>query len=135
VSSDARPESSAELVHATPEELAIVEIEGEVIRKMLGKLPGFEIEMPVGYRRNTHLKFELEVRVRNVATNEDRKGELSRMHTFALEEIKLIGAYTADQLDPGVGGSASVSAAGGTASDDRPDAGGTGTGGLPDVGF
>lgn len=120
---------------STPEELPIVEFEGDLVRQMLGKIPGFEIEMPVGYKRGTHLKFELEVRIRNVAVNEDRKGELSRMHTFALEEIKLVGAYTADQLDPGVGGSASVSSAGGTeVSDGRPELE-SGVRGPADVGF
>lgn len=130
MSSDERPEETpgTELVHA--ESLPIVEIEGEIIRTMLGVMPKFEIEMPVGYKRGTHLKFEVEVRVRNFAINEDRKGNLARVHTFALEEIKLIGAYTADQVDPGVGGSASVGAIG---SDDRSDLG-TGEGG-PDVGF
>ncbi len=131
MTSDARPEgpssssSSTEIVHRPPTELPIVEVEGEIIRKMLAKMPGFEVELPVGYRRGTHLKFEVEVRVRGIAHREGkgRDKELERMHDFALEEIKLIGAYTADQLDPGVGGSAAVSA------------GGTGTGDGTDVGF
>jgi hypothetical protein len=134
---DERPELAISTT-ATPEELPLVEFEGDLVRTMLGKIPGFEIEMPVGYRRGTHLKFELEVRIRNVAVNEDRKGELSRMHTFALEEIKLVGAYTADQLDPGVGGSASVSSngMGTTASDDRLELeAAPGDEGAGDVGF
>lgn len=131
-SSSSELATTSSMVSTTVEELPIIEVEGEIIRKMLAKMPGFEIELPVGYRRNTHLKFEIEVRVKGVNHREGKgKGhELERMHDFALEEIKLVGAYTADQLDPGVGGSAGVSA---QSPDDRP--AGTGTGEQRDVGF
>lgn len=123
-----------EVVHQTATELAVVEIEGEMVREMTGVLPRLVFQMPVGYKRNTHLKFELEVRVRDWAMKENTKGELSREHNFALVEITLIGAYTADQVDPGVGGSAAVSAPGmRNDSDTRPDGESNGTGtGEPD---
>lgn len=92
-------------------EIPVAEFEGEMVRAMLGKIPAINMEMPVGYARGTHLKVELELRVRSVRVEEDRRGDLTREHIFALEEIKLVGAYTADDLDPGVGGSASASAA------------------------
>ena len=117
-----------ELVHETATELPIVEIEGEVVREMTGIIPRLVFTMPVGYRRNTHLRFEIEVRVRDWSFKENGKGELSREHVFALEEITLVGAYTAAQADPGVGGSNAVSAPGMKDDPDtRPD---TGTGDI-----
>lgn len=101
------------LVEATQPEpalgLPVVEFEGEFVRKMEGVLPQITMDMDAGYARGTHLKMMVEVRVRNVRFDEV-KGEVVRRHHFALEEIQLLGAYTADQVDPGVGGSASVAA-------------------------
>lgn len=96
----------AEPVHAT--QIPVAEFEGEYVRVMLGKLPGITMEMDYGYARGTHLKLELEVRVRSVQVDEvasgKNKGELFRLHQFAIEEAKILGAYTADEADPGVGG-------------------------------
>lgn len=91
-------------------EVPVAEFEGEFIRTMNGKLPALSLEMPVGYKRGTHLKLELEVRVRDVSVTADKNDELTRVHVFSLEEVKLLGAYTADELDPGVGGNAAVGA-------------------------
>lgn len=89
-------------------ELPVAEFEGEVVRVMLGKIPALNLEMEFGYPRGTHLKLELEVRCRAVHVDEftagPNRGELYREHIFALEEAKIIGVYTADELDPGVGG-------------------------------
>lgn len=119
--------ATVEKVHKTVE-VPVAEFEGEFIREMVGKIPQIVMEMPVGYARGTHLKLEVEVRVRSVTVDEFKsgpnKGELYREHTLALEEIKLIGAYAAEELDPGVGGSASaaaVQAEGEDDSDDRPE--------------
>lgn len=120
-----------DVVHQTPSavEVPVATHEGEYIQTFIGKVPAITLEMPVGYMRGTHLKFEVEVRVRGVSYDEDRKGNLFAEHKLALEEVKLIGAYTAEQLDPGTGGSASVAAAGEDdedeqheeGSDERPD--------------
>ena len=103
---------SKDLVHTTPVEIAVANFEGEMVRYMVGKVPGLTLDMDHGYKRNTHLKVELELRVRKVSTDEYtsgvRKGELYREHLFTVEEAKVIGAYTADELDPGVGGSAAA---------------------------
>lgn len=102
-----------EKVHRTVE-IPVAEFEGEFVREMIGKIPQIVMEMPMGYARHTHLKLELEVRVGRVLVDEfksgEKKGQLYREHTLSLEEIKLVGAYTADEMDPGVGGSASVEA-------------------------
>jgi hypothetical protein len=93
-------------VHAL--EIPVAEFEGEYVRNMLGKIPGITLEMDYGYARGTHLKLELEVRVRKVAVDEvahgKNKGDLFRLHEFVIEEAKILGAYTAEQADPGVGG-------------------------------
>lgn len=102
-----------EKVHKTVE-IPVAEFEGEYVREMIGKIPQITMGMDMGYARHTHLKLELEVRVGRVVVDEfrsgEKKGQLYREHTLVLEEIKLLGAYTADELDPGVGGSASVDA-------------------------
>lgn len=109
--SDLEPASSGDddVTPVTP--IFVTEFEGEYVRVMLGKLPAVELAMPEGYQRGTHLKLELEVRVRNVRYDEIRsgehKGELARHHVLVLEEAKLLGAYRPEDLDPGVGGSAS----------------------------
>jgi hypothetical protein len=102
------------VVHSTAVSLPVAEFEGEMVRIMHGKLPGLTLEMDYGYRRDTHIKVELELRVRSVTVDEVRsgknKGDLVRVHEFALEEAKILGAYTAEELEQGVGGSASVAA-------------------------
>lgn len=99
--------------------IPVAEFEGDFVRYMEGKLPAITMEMPEGYARGTHLKMMIEVRIRNVRYEEDRKGELTRQHVFALEEIQLVGAYAPEDLDPGVGGSASA----GALSEDETDVG------------
>lgn len=90
-------------------EIPVADFEGEYVRLMVGKLPAINLEMDYGYARGTHLKLELEVRVRSVNVDEvssgRNKGDLVREHKFALEEARIIGAYTADQAEQGVGGS------------------------------
>lgn len=115
--------------------IPVAEFEGEYVRAMEGKLPAIALDMPEGYARGTHLKLEVEVRVRNVRYEEIRsgpdKGDLTRQHVFALEEVRLLGAYTPDEVDPGVGGSASIEAVRAEDEADEEDLPATGT----DVGF
>lgn len=108
-------------VHRTAMEIPVAEFEGEYVRLMLGRLPQLTMEMEVGYPRGTHLKLELEVRIKDLSVTEDRRGDLTRVHQFVLEEVKLLGAYAADELDPGVGGSAGVTQEDVDELDDRPE--------------
>lgn len=100
----------AQVVHSL--EMPVAEFEGEMVRIMHGVVPRSVLEMDYGYRRGTHLKFELELEVLKVSVDEIRsgkqKGELVREHTLKLREARLIGAYTADEVDPGVGGNAAA---------------------------
>lgn len=100
-------------VHTTSPVIPVAEFEGEYVRTMIGKIPAINLEMEVGYARGTHLKVEIELRVKGARVDEyaagKRKGELFREHSFAIEDVKLVGVYTADEMDPGVGGSAAIS--------------------------
>lgn len=87
-------------VHPIP----VAEFEGEFVRAMEGKLPAITLDMPEGYPRGTHLKMEVEMRVRNVSYLEDRRGDLTRQHTFALEEVKLVAAFDPATRPNNVGG-------------------------------
>lgn len=125
--------------------MPLAEFEGEMVRTMIGKLPALDLEMEYGYPRGTHLKFEVEVRVRNIAVNEiergKMKGELVREHKFAIEEVRFVGVYSPDQADQGVGGG--LAATGNDIEDEEQDNdgaeqpdGGPDDGGIdPEVGF
>lgn len=99
---------SDERSNAAPEPIVVAEHEGEYVRVMRGKLPAINLEMEEGYVRNTHLKMELEVRIRNVhydeITSGKDKGDLVRQHNFALESASIVGAMTPEQAEQGVGG-------------------------------
>lgn len=108
----AEDSSEKGLVHVMP--MAIAEVEGEMIRRMEGKLPGITLPMDYGYPRNTYLALNVMARVQSVLHDEiksgDDKGQLFRRHNLVFEEVKIVGVYTAEQMDQGVGGSASASA-------------------------
>lgn len=95
---------------ARPEPMIIDQFEGEYVRVMRGKLPSITLDMEQGFPRGTHLKLQVEARVRYVnypeATDKDHKGELVREHHLTIEEVSLASAMSADEADPGVGGSA-----------------------------
>lgn len=100
-----------QVVHSL--QMPVVDFEGEMIRIMHGKIPALTLAMDYGYRRGTHVKLELELEVigisvgevkTNSKNSEHRKGDLIREHTFALREAKIVGVYSAEQADLGVGG-------------------------------
>jgi hypothetical protein len=120
------------VVHAL--EIPVAAFEGEYVREMVGKIPAITLPMDYGYARGTFLKLEVEVRVRRVSVDEvnrgPHKGDLYREHQFTIEEVKIVGAYTAEQMDQGVGG--------GLAGSQEEDDDGVGTarpGPVADVGF
>lgn len=99
---------------ARPEPILVGEFEGEYVRFMEGRLPAITLQMEEGWPRGTHLKLGVEVRVRGVQhdeiTTKEHRGDLKRVHTLALEEVRMEGVFSADEADPGVGGSAGGSA-------------------------
>lgn len=82
-----------------------MEFEGQFVRNVEGRLPQINLEMAEGYVRGTHLVMRVELRVRNVRFEEDRRGDLTRQHLFALEEAKLLEAFDPVQRPTNVGGS------------------------------
>jgi hypothetical protein len=62
------------------------------------------MEMVEGYPRGTHVVFEVESRVRNVSYVEDKRGDLTRMHMLALEEVRLKEAFDPAHRPSNVGG-------------------------------
>lgn len=104
---------SGDVVHVvTP--MPIAEIDGEIVRRMEARLPAVTVAMDYGYPRNTHLMLEAEVRVQSWGVDEIRsgkdKGQMVRTHKLVLESIRIVGAYSHEQMDQGVGGSASATA-------------------------
>lgn len=86
----------------------LAEFEGTPISEMVGKLPAITMQMDEGYPRGTHLRMMVEVRVRNVRYEEDRRGGLSRQHVFALEEAHLVAVFDPEQAVDTVQGSGSA---------------------------
>lgn len=74
-----------------PEEMVVVseDFDGTPIASIEARLPAFVVEMPQGYKRGTHLKLEIEYRVRSVRYEENRKGELTHQMVLAVEEVEL----------------------------------------------
>ena len=84
------------------------QFEGDLIQDLEGKLPAMTVEMPEAYARGTVLRLLVEVRVKSVRHEENRKGDLVRQHVFALESINLAAAYKPEEAKDSVGGSASA---------------------------
>lgn len=83
------------------------QFEGDFIQDLEGKLPAMTVEMPEAYARGTVLRLNVEVRVKSVRHEENRKGDLVRQHVFALESINLAAAFKPEEDRSSVGGSAS----------------------------
>lgn len=88
----------------------LYEFEGAVVAECEGKLPQIVLDMPEGYVRGTHLRMMVEVRVRNIRYEENRKGDLIRQHVFALDSVQLVATFPPGQARDEVGGSASAAA-------------------------
>lgn len=84
--------------------MPIAEFEGEYVRTFEAKLPGITMDMAEGYMRGTHVVFEVESRVRHVGYNEDKNGDLTRVHTLTLEEVRLKEAFDPAHRPTNVGG-------------------------------
>ena len=70
------------------------EFEGDEVSAFAACLPATRLEAPEAYQRGTILTLQVEVRVRSVRLEEDRKGNLSRNHMLALENVSIIGSET-----------------------------------------
>lgn len=93
---------------ATP--MPIMQFEGEYITESEARMPAVTIELPEGYARGTILRLAVEARVKNIRYDENRKGDLVRVHVLALEAVGLSAAFRAEQRRDDVDGSASSAA-------------------------
>jgi hypothetical protein len=87
---------------------ALYEFEGSTVSNCEGKLPQIVLDMPEGFVRDTHLRMLVEVRVRNIRYEENKDGNLTRQHVFALESVQLVAAFRPGEARDDVAGSASA---------------------------
>lgn len=80
--------------------------EGAVVAEMEARLPAMTLALEESYTRGTHLRFEIEFRVKDVRHNENRDGDLVRHHALALETVTLRAAFQPEDRNEPVGGSA-----------------------------
>lgn len=102
-----RPGAELQVQSQSVESIPVTVFEGDVVTDMEGRLPAITIDMAEGYLRNTHLRMEVEVRVKNVRYEEGPRGDLRRVHVFALEAVALKVAFRAEDAAGIVTGSAS----------------------------
>lgn len=69
------------------------EFEGAAITQYDGRIPAIKVECPEPYKRGTILKLSVEVRVKSVRLEENKDGDLTRSHIFAVETINVDEAY------------------------------------------
>lgn len=87
----------------------IAEFEGGYVTKMRGKLPSFSIDMKNGYLHGTHIRMQIEVRVKNVRYEELKNRELLRDHILELVSARTVVAIAEEDLkNDDVSGSASA---------------------------
>jgi hypothetical protein len=70
------------------------EFEGDEVTDFTAQLPSATLEAPAAYPRGTLLTLAVQVRVKSVRIDEDRKGGLSRKHMLALEECVVTDVLT-----------------------------------------
>jgi hypothetical protein len=74
-----------------------MDFDGSPITSVEAKLPTFIVELPQGYRRGTHLRMEMDFRIRSVRYEENRKGELVQQLILAVEEVELKKVITPEE--------------------------------------
>lgn len=90
--------------------MSAFEFEGDEVVDFLGILPKAILECPESYARGTQLSLNVEVRIKSVRLEEDRKGNLIRQHVFAIEAVSVNHKIDSQQVVAGaVTGSASSS--------------------------
>lgn len=73
------------------------EFEGDEVTDFTAQLPSASLEAPAAYPRGTLLNLSVQVRVKSVRLEEDRKGNLSRKHILALEDVSILDVLTPAQ--------------------------------------
>lgn len=73
------------------------EFEGDEVTDFTAQLPSASLEAPQAYPRGTILNLNVQVRVKSVRLEEDRKGKLFRKHVLALEDVSILDVLTPAQ--------------------------------------
>lgn len=73
------------------------DFEGDEVTDFTAALPSAVMEAPEAYPRGTYLTLQVQVRVKSVRVEEDRKGNLARKHMLALEEVNIVDVLTPTQ--------------------------------------
>lgn len=73
------------------------EFEGDEVTEFTAQLPSASLEAPAAYPRGTILTLNVQVRVKSVRLDEDRKGNLSRKHILAFEDVSIADVLTPEQ--------------------------------------
>lgn len=73
------------------------EFEGDEVTDFTAQLPSASLEAPQAYPRGTILNLSVQVRVKSVRLDEDRKGGLVRKHILALEDVSILDVLTPEQ--------------------------------------
>lgn len=81
------------------------EFEGALITAHEGRLPSIKVECPEAYKRGTILKLTMEVRVKSVRLEENRDGDLTRSHVFAVESVNVDEVYDPAEMIAQLSGS------------------------------
>jgi hypothetical protein len=71
--------------------------EGDEVTDFAAQLPAITVPTEDAYQRGTLLTLKVQVRVRSVRIEEDRKGNLSRKHVLVLEDAAIIDVLTPAQ--------------------------------------
>lgn len=95
----------------------VMTFEGEYITDMEARVPAFSFPLESGYERNTHIRLNLEVRVKSISHDEQRGGDVLRKHVCVIEAAHMVVAYKPEDAGGNdIGGSASANATPGAAS-------------------
>lgn len=84
------------------------EFEGALVTDMDARLPAIKVECPEAYKRGTILKLTMEVRVKSVRLEENRDGDLTRSHIFAVESVNVDEVYDPAEMIAQLSGSVDV---------------------------
>lgn len=75
-----------------------VSFEGEEVGALVAQLPSTKIEnLGAAYPIGTMMTLEIQVRVKSVRIDEDRKGNLARAHMLNVEDVALTDVLTPAQ--------------------------------------
>jgi hypothetical protein len=80
------------------------EFEGAKVVDFQAKLPAVTVECD-DYKRGTILRLAVEVRVKGVSHDEDKDGNLIRLHKMGIEDIEVVSAFDPEDSREGVSGS------------------------------